>query len=554
MLRGAAVGAVGLGLAGCTTSTETPTTAPVASPAATAAPTRAAGAAPAPTAAQPKRGGTARTMATSPYRNIEPHAQSGMAGTGSYGVPVCYSTLLTFKFGPEIKPSSYTPIGDLAESWTQPDDLTYIFKLRPGIRFHNIPPVNGREMTAEDIIYSYNRVRELKAFAGFLSGIARMEAPDRSTFKITLDKPNADMLDTLCQNQLSIVARERVEQTNGSLEQPPLIGTGPFVLDTLDLTSRATAKRNPDYFLKGQPYVDGFEVTWVVNDPSLQISAFRTSAANILGPSLTVQMGEDIKKAVPSAVVSYVPNDRAAFEFALNPALDLFKDVRVRQAISKAIDRKAVIDAVWLGHGGLTAGLSVPDASYLLPNDELNRLLGRDVEGAKRLLQQAGVTNLGFEVVVLGALSGAFVSGSEIIQASLKDLGVNMTLKPVDTTTWITAQTTQNFQGIVGTYAGAAPNGWLLNRYRTGGSQNYAKYSDPEMDKLIDQQGVMVKDPEGRKKVLQDIQRKIINDAVYIPVMLYHTPHINAAEVKGFYPPVAMSMHGTLMTAVWIDK
>jgi peptide/nickel transport system substrate-binding protein len=552
VIRGAVLSAAALGLGGCASAAPA---APTAAPPPAAAPATGAGgaAAPSPTA-QPKRGGTVRTMATTTYRNLEPHLSGGMAGTGSYGLPVCYSGLLTYKWGPDIQAPTWIPTGDLAESWTQPDDLTFVFKLRPGIKWHNIPPVNGRELVTDDIIYSYTRIRDLKAYTSLLAGISKMEAVDKSTLKLTLEKPNADILDALGQGQLMIVARERVEQTGGKLDDPPLIGTGPFILDTVELNQHAVAKRNPDYFMPGQPYVDGFELTWVTNDPSLQVSSFRGGTVNLLGPSLTVQMAEDIKKAVPSAVTYFIPNDRGGVELTLNPALDLFKDIRVRQAISKAIDRKAVIDTVWLGKGALTTGLSFPDLSYKLPEAELGPMVARDVAGAKQLLSQAGVSNLSFEITTQTALSGAFVSATEIIQANLKDIGVNTTIKPLDTAGWLTAQQTQNFQGITGTFAGAAPNGWLGARYYTGGGQNYAKYSDPAMDRMIDQQFTMVKDPEGRKKILMEIQRKIINDAIYIPVMLYYTAHAAAAEVRGFYPPAPMNTHLKLLTTVWLEK
>src|SRR5262249_39051496 len=156
-------------------------------------------------------------------------------------------------------------------------------------------------------------------------------------------------------------------------------------------------------------------------------------------------------------------------EIMLNIQLDLFKDVRVRQAISKAIDRQAIIDTVFLGKGDLTNGLSLPDASYILPADGLTKLVSRDVGGAKRLLSQARVSNLSFEIVAPTYLSGAFVSLTEIIQANLRDVGVNTTIKPVDNATWANTQNTANFQALTGTFAGAAPNGWLGVRYKTGG-------------------------------------------------------------------------------------
>src|SRR5439155_4473853 len=107
---------------------------------------------------------------------------------------VCYSTLMTYRSGADIQAPSYIPTGDLAESWEQPDDLTYIFKLRRGVKFHNIAPVNGRELVADDLLYSYQRILAKKSFAGFLAGIAKTEAVDKATLKLTLQRPNPDIL------------------------------------------------------------------------------------------------------------------------------------------------------------------------------------------------------------------------------------------------------------------------------------------------------------------------------------------------------------------------
>src|SRR5207248_2120179 len=112
-------------------------------------------------------------------------------------------------------------------------------------------------------------------------------------------------------------------------------------------------KRNPDYYFRGQPYVDGFESIRVA-DSSTFVNAFRTGDANLLASGVTIQQSEDIKKTVPGVNVIYIPNDRGTTELMLNMTLDIFKDVRVRQAISKAIDRQAIIDTVWLGRGAFT--------------------------------------------------------------------------------------------------------------------------------------------------------------------------------------------------------
>jgi peptide/nickel transport system substrate-binding protein len=531
----------------------TPTTAPAPTAGAASAVTPASGVAASPTAVRPKLGGAITTMFTTAQSTLEVHGASGGVAIG-IGAAICYSDLLTYKFGPDIKPPSYIPTGDLAESWTQPDELTYVFKLRPGVKWHNVAPVNGRELVAEDVIYSYERVRAKRTLAGFLAGITRMEPVDKQTLRFSLDKPNADLLDNLAQASLLIVARERDEQTGGNLSERPLIGTGPFILESFEPGQRTVAKRNPDYFLRGQPYFDSFTGIQVTADPSLMASSFRAGATNALMSGLSHPMAEDIKRAVPTAYSAWIPADRIPTDLMLNLAYEPFRDVRVRQAIHKAIDRKAIMDTIWQGRARPMAGISLPDPSYGLPEAELNRLTSRDLEGARRLLREAGVSSLNFEIGATTVLSGAMVTIAELMQANLREIGITTTIKPLDSGAATSVLQSGNFQAFSYVTSAGAPNGWLNLRHYTGGGQNYSKYSDAEMDKLVDQQAVMVRDPEGRKKILQDIQRKIIDAAVYIPIAFFEQPHILAPEIRGFFPPTLPAIHNTFWTTIWLDK
>src|SRR5438876_548262 len=150
--RRAIQGGVGLGaltLAACTSSPASPTAAPAATGAAGPSPTAArSGAAPATAGPRPKYGGTLRSSVISSGTSDDYQMQTG-AQLG-LNTSMAYSGLLKFKHGPAIKPGTYISEGDLAESWEQPDDLTYIFKLRRGVKFQNLKPVNGREATSAD--------------------------------------------------------------------------------------------------------------------------------------------------------------------------------------------------------------------------------------------------------------------------------------------------------------------------------------------------------------------------------------------------------------------
>jgi peptide/nickel transport system substrate-binding protein len=177
LLRGGGVGLAGLALAACTSTTASPTAAPAAAPT-TGAAGATAGPAATPTGAarQPKMGGTFKqTQGSADQPHLDPHLVSSNA-LSIIGPGPAWSQLLAYKHGPGIG-ENYEIVGDLAESWQQADDTTYVFKIRSGVKFHNIPPVNGRELVAEDIAYSFQRIIDGRANASYMAGVAKMEAP-----------------------------------------------------------------------------------------------------------------------------------------------------------------------------------------------------------------------------------------------------------------------------------------------------------------------------------------------------------------------------------------
>ncbi|HET6369442.1 MAG TPA: ABC transporter substrate-binding protein, partial [Pseudomonadales bacterium] len=180
----------------------------------------------------PKRGGTINIRAWDPP-HFDPHQ------TISYKTHIAYSfthsRLLKHRAGPGVVPGTFPIEGDLAESWSQPNETTYIFKLRRGVKWQPKPPVSGRELTAEDVVYSIERFRTLKgnANAYMLASVDKVEAPDRYTVKLTLKEPYVWLLDMLANSHaVPIVAKECVEKF-GDLKRPEsVVGTGPWMLDS----------------------------------------------------------------------------------------------------------------------------------------------------------------------------------------------------------------------------------------------------------------------------------------------------------------------------------
>ena len=177
----------------------------------------------------PKRGGTLSLRLWEP-----PHWDPYL--TISYKTHIAYSfthsRLLRHKAGPGVAPGTFPIEGDLAESWTQPNETTYVFKLRQGVRWQNKPPLNGRELVAEDVKYSFERFLGEKGNANkpMLASVDKVEAPDKYTVRVTLKEPFAWFLDMLSNpGALWIIARECVEKSGGDLRKvESAVGTGPY--------------------------------------------------------------------------------------------------------------------------------------------------------------------------------------------------------------------------------------------------------------------------------------------------------------------------------------
>ena len=221
----------------------------------------------------PKRGGTLSLRLWDPP-HWDPHL------TVSYKTHVLHtfshSRLLRHRAGPSVAPGTFTFEGDLAESWSQPNETTYVFKLRRGVRWQNKPPVNGRELTADDVKYSLERFINEKGNANryMLASVDRVEAPDKYTVRVVLKEPFAWFLDMIANPMaVCVVARECVEKLGDLKKWEAVVGTGPWMLDSYRPNVGVSYVRNPTYFQSGLPYIDRVEVT-VDEDNASRMAAF----------------------------------------------------------------------------------------------------------------------------------------------------------------------------------------------------------------------------------------------------------------------------------------
>src|SRR5213594_3434312 len=244
--------------------------------------------------------------------------------------------------------------GDLAESWQgSPDQRVWTFKLRRGVKWQNVPPLNGRELVAADVKYCFEAYAKEGVQAFTFQEIEGIETPDSHTLRVYLRTPNALFPQNVAEPVAVIFSREVLEE-DGDLKKR-MIGTGPFVLKEHTRKVRIVLQRNPDYFDTGRPYVDEY-VILSAPDSATRAAAFRTGQSDFL-PLQSPSEVEAIRRTNPAAVVQALTPSITPFGLALAQDKPPFDDVRVRRALSMAIDRQRQVDTVYEGHGIVTAGV-----------------------------------------------------------------------------------------------------------------------------------------------------------------------------------------------------
>lgn len=418
---------------------------------------------------EPQYGGTLRFLARLDAEQIDPHVATDT--TGIISGALVYEGLVENVRG-EIQPL-------LAESWDiSEDQLTYTFNLREGVTFHS-----GRPFEASDVVYSLERVMDPETLAPnstSYSSIASVEAPDPLTVVITLEQPHSPLLFLLSALSSSVVDREVVE--NGGLDSPPGGGTGPFVYSEHNVGRNLVLVANESYWHPELPYLDGIDFTFNPDD-NARASAIRSNSVDLLfrpAPAFmdTLMADENLKW--------YGGSGSLSLHLLLNSSQEPFDDVRVRQAIFLALDRQELLDVANEGQGlPLNGGYLPPDRWGGLQEPVYGE---PDLDRARELLAEAGYED-GFaaELTVIGT-SAFQVRQAEVEQAQLAQIGIDITINPVDASVSRELTASGDFEMYQSGFGlRADPDERFSAAFTTGGGLNYAGWSDEEFDSLIEQ-------------------------------------------------------------------
>jgi peptide/nickel transport system substrate-binding protein len=475
----------------------------------------------APAATQPARGGYLRHLVTFSAGNIDPHLTEDVLGYGFIEMD-WYEPLVRIDYTavPDWR-IAYKVIPWLAGTFEQIDPTTYSFAIRPGVTFHN-----GDPMTAEDAVFSFNRMRDpsLKVntqVAAFLGNLDTIAASDAATVRMTTKRPDADFLSGISGRNPVIVPKKYVE--NGGDLTKTAVGTGPFRLTSYQKDGSATAVRYDGYWQKSRPYLDGIAITLKVDNATIA-AAFSAGEADIwVGHDQ--READPILKTNPKAVSEpYLLDEVFGLMFNLNRPP--FADLRVRRALHLALDRQDAIKAVNFGDGVISGPIVVQGKTgWSWPADQLQQQPGfrqpksQDLVQARSLLAEAGYANGLKTSLVFLSVNASAPQYAEVIQAQLKQIGVDASLVPADNAAYVQHRVKADYDLLIAGEASLATPGVAAAAvYRsTGIYARPAGINDPDLDRLIDAQG-MEFDFAKRGALFQQIERRILDQVYKAPM------------------------------------
>ena len=508
----------------------------------------------------PKRGGVLR-IADREAPNLDPHLAIAFL-TQSWANMV-YSQLVRYPHGPEQKhPADFSIVPDLAEKWDYKSPTVIEFTLKKGVKFHNKPPVNGREVTAEDAKYSIGRFMAKSGFRARFDVVQSVEVVDRYTLRVTLKEPFAPFLNHLAASTfVAILPREVEEKFKDFNRAEAMIGTGPFMVKSYQKGVQIVFERNPDYHVKGLPSLDGVVIE-ITPESSARMSLLRAGKVDLghMWGFMVPEEARSLKQTNPEMVMTPVMN-LASGHLYFRTDQPPFNDVRVRRAISLAIDRKAWNDSLHYGEGCVDAG-PVPCAltDWKLPASKMDAakakyLVGYDPVEAKRLLAEAGFPK-GFTTPMFHwpGYAPPWRTYYDLAADNLAKIGVTVEFKPEEYGKYISTTYLGKFEKMaLGPQApGNEIDDWLFSAFHPEQPHNRSHVADAELNKLLVAQRREL-DPKKRLAIVHDIQRHLADKAyyVYLPGLPQYIVH--APSVKGFTYHDGFSL-GHRLIFTWLDR
>ena len=506
-----------------------------------------------PAAAQaPKKGGTLAFAVVAEPPNYDCHANTSFAFV--HPIAPHYSTLLKFdgKNYPKL-------IGDLAKSWTvSADGLTYTFKLAEGVKFHD-----GSALTSADVKASYERIASPPAGVvsvrkAWYADIDSIATPDAATIVFKLKAPNASMLVSFASPFDCIYSAAKLKE-NPRYPETEIMGSGAFAFVKYEKGSYWEGKRFAGYFRKGLPYLNGYKAYFVKSNavvPGILGGQFDTEFRS-RNPSERDQLLAKMKDQLTVSEGPWVGSLMVVFNTKRKP----FDDIRVRQALSLAIDR-------WGGSPSLSkisilkhvGGFIRPGFSMALPQAELVKLPGfaKDVDAsraqARKLLKEAGAENLTFKLFNRN-VAEPYTPGGVFVIDQWRRIGVNVQHEQLETKIYQDGVLSGNFDVAIEfindfTDDPTAQFSKLLTKKAS--PTGFSGHQDAKLDEMYEEQRRAI-DPKDRQAIVQRMDRYAITTAYNVPLLWYQRIIVSHKRIKNWdFSPSQYILQD--LSEVWLDQ
>ncbi len=500
----------------------------------------------------PKRGGNLQFSVTAEPADYDCHASQTFALL--HPVSPFYSFLVRYDASQGGKVT-----GDLARSWEMtPDGLTFTFKLHEGVKFHD-----GSPLTSADVKFSFERIKSppegvVSLRKSLFENVVSIDAPDAATVVFKIKEPNASMLDNFAQPFNCIYSKAKVEN-DPRFPIANVLGSGAYQLVEHVRGSHMTAKRFDGYFVKERPYLDGYK-------------AYFVKSGGVVPGMLGGQFDAEFRGRTPAERDQLLKGDASRWTLHEGPwsTVDIiifnmqkkpFDDVRVRRALSLAIDR-------WVGNEQLskitlvkeTGGFLRPGYELALPTSELEKIpgYGRDIEAARtearRLLKEAGAENLKIRLHNR-TLDQPYTPAGIFVIDQWRRIGVNVEHSQVETKAYFGNLVSGDFDVALYPVTTAADNATESHQSHLTNQKSpisYARHSDTKLDELWERQTREL-DPAKRKVLIHEFETRVLTEAYSLSLHWWQRIIVHHKKIKGWNFS-SSHFQGNDLVNVWLDE
>lgn len=501
-----------------------------------------------PRTTQIKRGGVVKTQRQNNWATHDPH----LAQTGSTDFPLVFDYLTRLDRSPTTNAFETRP--GLAESWEVPDPTTVVFKIRPGVKFHD-----GTDCDAAAVKWNLERLMTHPQSGGknHTASIATIEAPDARTVRLTLKEPNPVLfvnLSTDADGVAGIMSPTHWQKVGDAGVAREPVGTGPFRMTDYRPGSVATYSRFDKYWKAGAdgqplPYLDEIQIVFQ-QDTSAALLQLRAGDLDVV----SYVAGRDVSgvKANPALAYMEVPWQASQYCLCFNARVGSRfageEMKKVRQAVFYAIDRDAVARTIGLGLGESNYYHSLPGS--LGYSDQVPKYTYEPAK-AKQLLAEAGYAD-GIEVRLDFISRPEDTQNAQIYQQMLGQIGIRLTLQPFERVAWVERTLSGSFE-FASFISGTRPDPDLVLGYRFGsaGAGNYSGWVHPEVEAGLSE-GRSTYDTARRQAAYERVQKAVYDDAYYGFVWRRKQTVASTSALKDFEPPLSNLFKNS--TEVWLDR